>query len=142
MTPPAPLHLPEHPTAAGLARRHVRAELQAWGLQDMLDEVLLLTTELVTNVLVHAASAPRLVVEREGAGVRITVLDDSPVLPAPRRFSTAATTGRGCQLLEELADEWDAERRESGGKAVWFVISGVRDPWAAFDAHQLGGVQP
>lgn len=114
----------------------MRELLSAWSLDDVSDAVVLLTSELVTNVLLHTADGGQLLVQREGGGVRVTVIDMSPVLPAQRRYSSTATTGRGCRLMNDLADEWGAEPQGSG-KAVWFVISGAEDPWAAFDADAL-----
>ena len=126
------LELPASARAPGLARAHVRRLLEQWGLGRLGDEVLLLTSEVVTNVLVHTGTAAQLRVERVGAGVRVTVYDGSPVLPAVRRRSVSATTGRGCRLLSDLADSWTAEPHE-GGKAVSFVVSGERDPWSEAD---------
>ena len=73
---------------------------------------------------------------REGDGVRITIVDSSPVLPTQRRQSMTATTGRGCRLLEDLSDDWGTERR-GAGKAVWFTASVGHDPWARFHADSL-----
>lgn len=128
--------LPPDGRAAGVARSVVRERLRAWHQEGLLDAVELLTSELVTNVLVHTLSAPALGVVRSGSGVRVTVVDDSPVAPVRRRHSTAATTGRGVQLLEDLADEWGWQAR-AGGKAVWFLVTGQRDPWAAVSAEWL-----
>lgn len=128
--------LPADPRAAGLARAAVRDRLGAWGLEHLADAVELLTSELVTNALLHAASAPVLQVVRQEGGVRVLVCDDSPVLPVRRRHSAAATTGRGVQMLQDLADEWGFEARPRG-KAVWFVVTGARDPWAGVSVEAL-----
>ena len=130
--------LPAEPRAAGAARAVVRDRLRAWDLEDLLDTVVLLTSELVTNVLVHTASAPALAVARTGEGVRVEVSDTSPVPPARRRHSPSATTGRGVKLLEDLADDWGCEVT-GDGKVVWFTVTGLRDPWAAFSADALLG---
>lgn len=103
--------LPADARVAGPARRLVRAQLLDWRLEDLLNAVVLLTSELVTNVLVHTGGVPSLGIDRAGAGVRVTVCDASPVLPVQRRRSASATTGRGVQLLEDLADKWAATVR-------------------------------
>lgn len=131
-TPDSALPLTSDPRSAGLARRHVRSVLQDWSLGALVDTVELLTSELVTNVLLHAPGGGQLWVERHGDGVRVTVADSSPLLPSQRRHSTTATTGRGCALVEELADEWGVEPRASG-KAVWFVVHPSREPSAPVD---------
>lgn len=117
--------------AAGQGRRLVRERLADWGLTELCDTAVLLTSELVTNVVLHTASAPRVTVTRSGAGVRVSVADDSPVLPALRRPSQGATTGRGVRLLVELADDWGWQV-DDGGKSVWFVLTGEADPWADY----------
>lgn len=122
--------------AAGQARRLVRARLAAWELSELRDTVVLLTSELVANVLIHTTSAPQLSVTRSGAGVRVTIFDDSPVVPAQRRQSQQATTGRGVRLLAELADDWGWALDGEGGKSVWFTVSGAADPWAAYSSDQ------
>ncbi len=134
MEPGESLLLPAGPQAARLARARVGRLLADWGLTRLCDTALLLTSELVTNVVLHTDGAPSLTVVRSGGGVRVTVSDGSPVQPVRRRHSSSATTGRGVALLDDLADEWGVDRHPDGpGKAVWFVVSGDRDPWAAYD---------
>jgi anti-sigma regulatory factor (Ser/Thr protein kinase) len=131
--------LPADGRAAGLARRVVRTRLQSWDLPDLLDTAVLLTSEVVTNVIVHTASAPALELARDGAGVRVTVLDGSPVPPRLRWHSATATTGRGVHMLQDLADDW-GWNPVGDGKAVWFVLRGGPDPWA--DLHARPGPDP
>ena len=106
--------------------------LTEWGLGDLTDAAQLLTSEVVTNSLLHARSPIRLTVEQTQAGVRVAVTDGSTVVPAMRPKSQSATTGRGLQLLTRLADEWNTEIAE-GGKTVWFTLRSDRDPWADVD---------
>lgn len=113
--------LPADGRAARLARTAVRDRLHRWQLDDLLDVAELLTSEVVANVIVHTTSAPTLRLDRDGAGVRVTVADGSPVPPRLREHAVTATTGRGMQLLHDLADDWGWERLD-GGKAVWFRL--------------------
>lgn len=122
--------LPAGPRAAAAARSLVRSRLSALEREDLTDAVVLLTSEVVTNAVIHTSGAARLSITALDAGVRVAVVDDSPVPPVRRRHSAVATTGRGVQLLEDLADEWGWTSR-SDGKAVWFSVSGRRDPWSA-----------
>lgn len=115
------------------ARRHVRATLAEWDLADLSDAAQLLTSEVVTNSLLHARSPIRLSIEHTESGVRIAVADGSTVVPSMRPRSQSATTGRGLVLLDRLADAWDTEVAD-GGKTVWFTLSADRDPWAAIDS--------
>lgn len=120
--------LPADGRAASMARSVVRRRLREWELDELLDSAMLLTSEVVTNVIVHTASAPELELSREGAGLLVSVVDGSPALPHRRWHSATATTGRGLQMLQDLAYDWGwTPVRE--GKAVWFVlIRGGADP--------------
>lgn len=127
--------LPGDARAAGLARGAVRERLRSWNLDDLLDVAVLLTSEVVTNVVVHTASAPSLGVAQDGGGVRVTVVDASPSPPVLRRHSPTATTGRGVRMLYDLADDWGWER-VGAGKAVWFVLQrGPAEDWAGRPAR-------
>jgi anti-sigma regulatory factor (Ser/Thr protein kinase) len=103
--------------------------LAEWNLEALCDAALLLTSEVVTNALLHARSPIRLTVELMTGGVRIAVTDASTVIPAMRPRSQSATTGRGLLLLSRLADEWHTDVTDAG-KTVSFTLSGSRDPWA------------
>lgn len=116
------------PQAAATARAVVRERLHAWGLEHLQDAVLLLTSELVTNVVLHTTDLPSLSVTRTADGVRVTVADGSSTAPSRRQPSAGATTGRGVHLLETLSDEWGWRPRPEGGKAVWFTVSGAGGP--------------
>jgi hypothetical protein len=127
--------LPADGRAAGLARSEVRTRLQTWQLDDLLDVAVLLTSEVVTNVIVHTASAPSLGLARDGGGVRVTVVDGSPAPPQLRRHSATATTGRGVQMLQDLATDWGWDLLDDG-KAVWFLVrGGDDDPWSGRPAR-------
>jgi anti-sigma regulatory factor (Ser/Thr protein kinase) len=121
--------LPADGRAAGAARRFVRNQLTRWQLDGLIDTAVLLTSEVVTNAIMHTASAPSLGLARSGAGVRVTVVDGSAVPPRRQWHSTSATTGRGLRMLEELADEWGWNPR-GAGKAVWFRLGAGPRPGA------------
>lgn len=144
--PPAPVPLDPLPMdrlrlgprldAAARSRTYVRTALLAWGLEDLLDPVLLLTSEIVSNALLHAGTDMTVCVQQDGPGVRVEVTDGSGVPPVRRRMSSSATTGRGVQLLDSLADEW-GWIPSLQGKSVWFRVLSA-DAWvAAFDVEVL-----
>ena len=124
---PEPISLPADPRAAGLARAVVRDRLRAWGMDDLVDVVALLSSELVTNALLHTSSSPRLQVTREGDDVRVTVVDSSPAAPLRRQHGRTAMTGRGLELLEKLADDW-GWTTDDRGKVVWVLVRGTPGP--------------
>ena len=87
----------------------------------MTDMVLLLVSEVVTNAVLHARSEIRLEIGWNGDAVRVEVADHSPLLATPRRFSEMATTGRGMQMVEEVADTGGLQPVDDG-KVIWFEI--------------------
>ncbi len=123
------LSLPPRLEAATQARRHVRQRLIAWQLDDLVDPVVLLTSEVVTNALLHAGTVITVAVRRDGQGVRVEVGDGSGVQPVQRRRSTTATTGRGVQLLESVSDGWGSTA-VGEGKLVWFRVVSAQT-WAS-----------
>jgi hypothetical protein len=125
------LDLPPVASSTRDARRFVDAALTDWGLQSLRDTVLLLTSEVVTNSILHARSNVRLVIGLDGTRVVVEVGDGSSRTPIRRRQSGDATTGRGVELLDQLASEWDVDVTATG-KTLRFVVSGDSDPWAAY----------
>lgn len=67
------LELPATAQTVSLARRHVRQQLMVWGLEGLIDTVVLLTSELTTNVLIHTGADGQSEMLREGDGVRVTI---------------------------------------------------------------------
>jgi len=116
--------LKPEPGAPAQARRSVASALGAWGLGQLGDDAILLTSELVTNAVIHAGTPIVLVVHRIRRGVRIEVNDDAPSLPE-RRYTAGGPPreeGRGVWLLDQLADRWGVQRRPNDSKFVWFEL--------------------
>jgi DNA-binding NarL/FixJ family response regulator len=88
---------------------------------ELLATVELLVTELVTNSVVHATSAPRVEVELHRDRVRVAVHDADPTMPRQRVPDEERPGGRGILLLDRLASRWGAEPT-GDGKVVWFEI--------------------
>ena len=57
------------------------ALLSAVGLGELRDEVLLLTSELVTNGVVHAGTELELEIIADPGGIQVTVTDFAPPTP-------------------------------------------------------------
>ena len=120
----ARLTLAPQTASAGLARRWL-AEQLADSEVDLAETALLLTSEIVTNAVLHARTPIDVAVQVAPGRVRIEVADRSPVLPVTKHYHTSAETGRGLVLLEALASDWGVEAAP-GGKVVWFDIAGPR----------------
>lgn len=116
--------LPVESVSAGQARRFVSDTLETWGLDDLRDEALLLTSELVTNAVLHAgAPGITLTLRRLADGLRIEVTDPSPVIPTVRHYNVHSGTGRGMALVQAWSRAWGSDAHPPG-KVVWFELSG------------------
>ncbi|GAA2452693.1 SpoIIE family protein phosphatase [Streptomyces glaucus] len=110
------------------ARSFVRDTLQGWGFADIVDDAVVLTSELVTNAVVHAGTSAEVVCLRSDGGVRIEVSDRYPEREIP--LQGAAVTmgspdcegGRGLQLCAALADRWGVDYTPTH-KNVWFQLA-------------------
>lgn len=111
------------PEAVSRARRTVHETLAAWGLDNLVDDMVLVASELVTNALQHVqhASGPIvMVLQQRDETVFVEVADVSPALPVPRRESADDESGRGLALVEAFSDDWGYRRRGNRrGKWVW-----------------------
>jgi anti-sigma regulatory factor (Ser/Thr protein kinase) len=84
----------------------------------------LLTSELVTNALVHTdhgAVVTATVAARTGLRVEVRDFDGVPPLPYVP-VQDDSTHGRGLFLVQALADAWGVQGH-GVGKTVWFEVS-------------------
>jgi serine phosphatase RsbU (regulator of sigma subunit)/anti-sigma regulatory factor (Ser/Thr protein kinase) len=108
------------PAAVQAARSFVDSTCRQAGMPgDVRDNAVLLTSELVTNSIVHANSDALLLVSADASRVRVEVRDADPALPEIADLPDDAPGGRGLVLVQLLATRWDATPYGSG-KAVWF----------------------
>ncbi|MGW3646293.1 ATP-binding protein [Streptomyces sp. NPDC000878] len=106
------------------ARRAMRELLRHWGRPGCSEIAELLTSELVTNALVHTDRDAVLTATVSPHGLRVEVRDfvgRRPRLRVPD--ADDGTHGRGLVLVESLADAWGV-RAHGVGKAVWFELNG------------------
>jgi anti-sigma regulatory factor (Ser/Thr protein kinase) len=103
-------------------RRALRELLRQWGRPGRSEIAELLTSELVTNALVHTDHDAVLTATVGPAGLRVEVRDfvaRRPRLRVPN--ADDGTHGRGLVLVQSLADAWGV-RVHGVGKAVWFEL--------------------
>ncbi|WP_208857856.1 ATP-binding protein [Streptomyces flavidovirens] len=93
--------------------------------QAVVDDVLLLVSEVVTNACLHAGGPREFVLNCTAARLRIEVTDGSPVHPSPRPSGVAAPGGHGLTVLRRLARSWGSLPRGSG-KTVWVEVAAPR----------------
>ncbi|GHB01306.1 hypothetical protein GCM10010305_50880 [Streptomyces termitum] len=108
------------------ARAFVRDTLQGWGHPELVDDAVVLTSELVTNAVVHAGTAAEVLVLRSEDSVRVEVADRYPEREIPVQGGTRPAgpdkeNGRGLLLCAALADRWGVDYSPSR-KHVWFHL--------------------
>jgi anti-sigma regulatory factor (Ser/Thr protein kinase) len=82
----------------------------------------LLTSELVTNAIVHGSGDATLVVEVARDHLHVEVLDSAPMRNLqPLQVEPSSEHGRGLAIVDALASSWGVEPRYVG-KAVWFDL--------------------
>lgn len=113
------------------ARRFVTDALRSWGRGELADTAALLTSEVVTNAVLHARTTVDLVIRELRDGIAVEVSDGSRMPPQGRRTTPQSTTGRGMTLLDQLAATWDVDVR-ANGKTVSFTLKDGIDPWATY----------
>jgi anti-sigma regulatory factor (Ser/Thr protein kinase) len=116
------------PHAAPLARIFIREHLRGQLPVGRLQLVELLTTELVTNAVLHAKSSIHLGVTRGEHNVLVTVQDYSLQTPVetPQHLDgdPVVDTGRGLMVLAALADDFGWSLLPDGsGKVMWFTLA-------------------
>ncbi len=123
------VELPAHPSSVSRARQLVREIVALSASPELSADAELLTSEVVTNALVHAGGTITLRARQLRRGVRVEVSDSSPHSPIVREYGELAGTGRGLRLLDLLA-RWGVEAT-STGKTVWFELGETRGRGAA-----------
>ena len=116
------LELRAQPQSAAEARRAVARLLAEVGLERAADTAVLLTSEVVTNAILHARTNVVVVVLVDPPTVRVEVSDDAGQYPEVLRADEQATSGRGMMLVDTLATAWGI-RPGDGGKCVWFEVA-------------------
>lgn len=108
------------------ARAFVRDTLQGWGFSDVVDDAVVLTSELVTNAVIHAGTAADVECLRYDTGVRVEVSDHYPERELPlhdvhRQAHPDHEGGRGLLLCSALATRWGVQYSPET-KQVWFHL--------------------
>lgn len=114
------LHLEPLPRVVQSARSFVGEHLPD-GDADTLDTILLLTSELVTNAVIHARTAIEVGITVTTNKVLVTVHDEDLGLPSDSYPGREG--GRGLGLVAAMSEETATERHAGEGKTVWFRLS-------------------
>lgn len=122
---------PGTPYSVSTARLWVRDLLSGRIADAVLDDVVLLLSEVVTNAVVHSDSgrAPGgsvMVCLGVGGGmVHVEVIDDGSATSVPfiRAANADSDGGRGLFLVEMVAAGWGTHHDDEAGNAVWFHVA-------------------
>jgi anti-sigma regulatory factor (Ser/Thr protein kinase) len=99
------------------AREYVVESLSALPAIDS-ELAALVTSELVTNSVMHAATQLSVSLERWQYMVKLVVEDFSFQIPKLTPLDVSLDTGRGMHIIEKFSDAWGYELTERG-KRVW-----------------------
>ncbi|WP_457033163.1 SpoIIE family protein phosphatase [Kitasatospora sp. P5_F3] len=141
--------------SAAAARGFVRDALLGWGLPEVVDDAVVLVSELVTNAVVHAGTAAEVCCLREEETIRIEVTDRHPERGLPKFANVPAQSsehygdpdgegGRGLLMCSAISSCWGVEY-SAGQKTVWFRLAlpehiiGTRYALPALPGSELPG---
>jgi len=108
-------------------RGFVAEELRRLGRAGLVDDAVLVTSELASNAMLHAGGIAKVGVSEHDDAIRIEVHDRTRVPPVMGSQSTEAMTGRGLRLVAAISREWGAEPTPEG-KVVWAELSETTAP--------------
>ena len=113
--------------SAGAARRAIEAWMESLGCApEERTNWSLVVSELVTNAVVHAKSAPEVAATATDGGLHLDVYDGDRSPPMIRDPADGGTRGGfGLRIVAALSDRWGWEPTTSG-KRVWAETSGGR----------------
>ena len=112
--------LEPEPISAVKARAFVSHCLTEHRRFELIDPIRLVTSELVTNAILHAQTSITVTLALSDRGVLLTVTDSSPVVPRAMPFDAMSVGGRGLVLVDILStDSGVLTDPTTGSKAVW-----------------------
>lgn len=124
------LTIPGRPEKVSGARAFISRTLSAKGKERTIDSdaATLLTSELVTNAILHTASGAAggtvtIVVVDVPDGVLIEVIDDGSDGTPVVKGDLFAADGHGLYLVQQLAAQW-GYLRDPAGTTMWFHLAG------------------
>jgi anti-sigma regulatory factor (Ser/Thr protein kinase) len=115
------------PTAARVARHAVGEWLTEWDLVELVDTVMVIVSELVTNAVRHAHTSLEVSLAADRWGIEMAVRDGDHRRPHQPEYQggdapSFAENGRGITIIEGLAHRWGVVDLV-GGKKVWATLN-------------------
>ncbi|MEI2716777.1 MAG: ATP-binding protein [Candidatus Nanopelagicales bacterium] len=119
--------LPDGPQAAGQARRLVRDVLETVRATHLLDDALLIVSELATNAVRYGTGPISAHISIDDHALTIAIQDGrASDLPYPKILTQTEPDGRGMHLVSAMASRWGWDR-DQDSKVVWAEIPLQRD---------------
>src|SRR5215813_1611463 len=116
------------PESVKAARDFTAATLRAWRLEALVEEAVIVASELVTNAIRHGScpagptadgASVMLAWQRHDGRIICVVTDGSSKPPVLEHADPSAESGRGLQVVHALAAAWGWVMLGAGEKAVW-----------------------
>jgi anti-sigma regulatory factor (Ser/Thr protein kinase) len=116
------------PESVKAARAFTAATLRAWKLEALVEEAVIVASELVTNAIRHAtcpagqtadSAGVMLTWQRHDGRIICVVTDCSSMPPVLAQADMSAESGRGLQVVHALAAAWGWVLLGACEKAVW-----------------------
>jgi anti-sigma regulatory factor (Ser/Thr protein kinase) len=116
--------LPDEGWSPATARRFCARCLRDWGCpHDVVANVQIVVSELVTNVVSHAHTTAQVRLSLDDTRLRIEVADHSDDAIAAERTRGEAPGGWGIPIVEALTDSWGVDQGLGNeGKTVWAEV--------------------
>jgi anti-sigma regulatory factor (Ser/Thr protein kinase) len=122
------------------ARQFVGSELRRLlpplGETEAIADAELVVSELATNSVRAGAATVRVSLELHHGELEVDVADDGPGWPTLVRPVAHEAHGRGLVLVDALAERWQAEPLESGGKRVRVTLAVAEEVTLALVCHR------
>lgn len=119
------------PESTKTAREFTTATLRGWHLDALIQDAVMVASELVTNAIRHGTpfgvddeKQPRVELTWwcQASGLICVVTDWSAKPPVLAPADLHAESGRGLQIVQALADTWGWTTLSTGEKAVWAAL--------------------
>jgi hypothetical protein len=104
------------PHTPAAARSFAADALAAYPDRELVDDVLTIISELVTNAV------------RAAAVIRVEVVDDAPGWPKIQHPALDGTSGRGLLIVSALTHSWGTSSLDRDTKAVWATVAPTVPP--------------
>jgi anti-sigma regulatory factor (Ser/Thr protein kinase) len=121
----ARVDLPVDRDAPRQARMTVGDMLDSWHVGDLdwVYDVLLVTSELVTDAVKHGGKRVQLEMTLDPSHLMLSVADGSSGASQMRAAPDTAEAARGLAIVQAVADRWGVETTSDGGKLTWVRIA-------------------